>query len=170
LIVANSHASKKQFELDRKIEWAEEKHGLIHGKDILFTSTMLDNEPLPRDSVADLFKVSNLFVFASEREVCPNVLLEAKISSCLLAVSESLSCGYEFGGEKSIQFKGAPARIPGIPDNDIDNYCQNDTVDYEALAKMILEHLPSLKHKWEFSYDNIWKQMQPLLTGAGGSQ
>jgi len=186
LILANSHAkSVRSHILSLKTEMRN--MGLIEKEDFIFTSDLMNQKyksylPLPRRAVADLFKVSNVFVFASWREVCPNVVLEAKINSNLIVMSESLACGREFGGkgysknlkEEGYKNEGAiyfecSAKVPGVADGSRGdmNVVKIKSKYYDALAKEIIRRAPSRKHLWEYSFETIWNtQMKPLLYGG----
>lgn len=166
LIIANANARAVQDAITVKKNFMISQ-GLQEGQDFLFTSSITNNYPLPRQAVADLFKVANLFAFASYREVSPNVLLEAKISGNLLVLSNRLPCLSEFGGPDAIYFD-ATAKTPGVQDDqagDLQLVTYHNEEDYfDGLAKQIMERVPSRKHLWEFSFENIWhKQLKPLL-------
>ena len=167
LILANANARRMSFEIHRKKELCEEV-GLVEGEDYLYTSDIIDQKgPLPRAAVANLFLVSNVFVFGSWREVCPNVLLEAKISGNLLVVSQDLAPGVEFAGPRAIYFRSS-AKKPGIPDGpgDMRRVRQTDK-DWDDLARTIIDKAPSREHLWDFSFERIWEdQFSPLLNKA----
>jgi len=168
LILANANARAHAFQIQRKKELAE-RLGLAYGEDYIFTSDIVDQKgPLPRQAVMNLFSVANVFVFGSWREVCPNVLLEAKISGNLLVVNENLAPGVEFAGEDAILFK-ATAKIPGEPDARSGDRIKvrNGEDYYDKLARRILDRLPSREHVWEFGFERIWDtQLVPLLVHA----
>lgn len=164
LILANANARSAAFDIQLKKDQFK-SYGLEDGKDFLFTSDLTENAaPLPRKAVADLFGVSNLFAFASWREVCPNVLLEARISGCQLAVSTGLPCAKEFGGDGAIYFDST-AKLPGIPDgkNDMKKVRSN----WDRIASTIIPKVPDRSHMWEYSFERIWTtQFKPLLDEA----
>jgi len=183
LIFANSHAKTMKVHLNAKKKQLGNL-GLVDKKDYLFTSDLMqekyeDFRALDRKSVSDLFKISNVFVFGSWREVCPNVVLEAKISGNLIIMNKQLGCGEEFGGEGyaissdvpkdesgTIYFKDT-AKKPGVQDGPGDMMPRtNSLAYYDLLAEEIIKKAPSLKHQWEYSYERIWHtQMKPLLYG-----
>lgn len=168
LIFANANARKVQPEIANKKRWIEAQ-GLHENQDYLFTSDLTENRPLPRKAVADLFKIANVFVFASWREVSPNILLEAKISGNLLVLGNRLPCLREYGGPEAIYFD-ATHKTPGVPDGQTGDLqlvqYADETAYFDKLADYILTRLPSRKHCWQFSYERIWeKQLKPLLYG-----
>jgi len=171
LILANGNARSVQFQIQRKKEYMAQI-GLVENEDYVFTHDLTERfAACPRRVVSDLFKVSNVFVFASWREVCPNVLLEAKITGNLLVVNENLPQSREFAGDDAVFFRST-VKIPGMRDrmagdkhNDRKNSLMTEQ-DCDDLAQQIIKRAPSRKHLWEFSFDNIWeKQMRPLLYG-----
>jgi len=187
LIFANSHAKSMLRQLQQKKKGLG-RIGLIEGEDYVFTHDIMfekygDYRALSQQAVADLFKVSNLFVFASWREVCPNVLLEAKINDNLLVVNEKVlplvefaGAGYNFETANGTEREGAiyfqaTSKTPGVQDGvrgDMSNIIyKNEKEYYMRLAKEILRRIPSTKYMWEFSYEKIWQQQfQPLLYGG----
>jgi glycosyltransferase involved in cell wall biosynthesis len=163
ILAQSSGKSNKVIEMTELRKKQLEELGLKDKKDFIFTTDITPNRgPLSRKIVSDLFKVSNLFVFPSWKEVSPNVLLEAKISGNLLAISEGIAGAREFGGPKAIYFKST-YKAPGVADGQPDDIVEIE-VDYDKLTKQIMKRLPSRKHLWEFSYENIWhKQMKQVL-------
>jgi hypothetical protein len=180
LIVANSHTNTMAKKApDGFSPIADKKKqmnvlGLVENEDYIWTSDLCNNDAAPRQVVSDIMSVSNIFVFASWREVCPNVLLEAKISGCQLIVNKNTKALLEFAGDDAILFEG-DSMVVGKDDGDQDNFTK---VSYKAGKKLyfdqaIVEPLKKLKpflsnkYLWEFSYEAIWeKQMKPLLYGA----
>ena len=172
LILANANSKSHQSEIDLK-KGLMIQHGLVEGEDFFFTSTILGNTPLPRRAVADLFSISNLFAFASWRETASNVLYEAKISGNLLCLTNRVPAIMEGGGKDALYFDATYRSlgiVAGEPDDLQEVTYHNKDTYFSDLAKQILEKLPSRKHIWEFSYENIWyNEMQPLLYGKAKS-
>jgi glycosyltransferase involved in cell wall biosynthesis len=172
LIMANANARGVQAEIKAKKDFMKSL-GLEENKDFLFTSDWTSNRPLPRAAVANLFLVSNLFVFASWREVCPNVLLEGEISGNLLAINAMNPALPEFAGENHIKFT-ADAKTPGVPDGvsgDLTRieYHSGEERYFDWIAAIIGDHLPDRSYQWAYSYEKIWEtQMRPLLYGGIG--
>ena len=100
LILCNAHGN-------RHAEMVEElrKYGMKNGlteKDMIITSEQGFDRGVPRRTVANLFQISDLFIFPSTSEVCPNVLLEAAVAGNFLVINESLPCLKEFTGTKAL--------------------------------------------------------------------
>jgi len=169
LVLANGNASRVQGDIKKKKKYMEDL-GLVSGEDFLFTHEITQLRPFPRKAVADIFSISNLFIFASYREVSPNVLLEAKISDNLLVLNKRLKCVQEFGGENAIYFESS-FKTPGIRDGEpgdmqVVKY-NNEKKYFYNLANAIIKTVKNKKHIWKFSYENIWKnQLYPLLNSA----
>ena len=168
LVFANANARQVPQELLIKKNFMTSQ-GLIENEDFLFTSDLNENRPLPRKAVSDIFRVSNVFVYATYSEVSPNALMEAKISGNLLVLSNRLPSLAEFGGPNAIYFD-ASFRTPGVPsgeEGDLQTVTyHNETTYFDELTKRIVSQLPSRKHLWEFSYERIWnEQLKPLLYG-----
>ncbi|MFA5420139.1 MAG: hypothetical protein WC341_16925 [Bacteroidales bacterium] len=164
LIFPNANANQVPQELKAmKVDF--KKWGLVENKDYLFTSDLLNNQHCPRKVVADLFQVSNLFVFASWRENCPNILLEAKVAGCLLAINAGLPMSQEFGGDNALYFNST-TKIPGICDGAGDRIVVEGKGPINKLCDEIVQCLPGfdLKEKWRFSFERIWQnQFKPML-------
>lgn len=169
LIFANANASRVQSEILVKKSYAISK-GLIENEDFIFTSDLNQNRPLPRKAVSDIYKLANIFVFASWSEVSPNVELEAKISGNLLVLSNRLPALSEFGGPSAIYFDSS-FRTPGIPsgeegDLQVVSYNPGPEQYFDELVDRIIPRIPDRSDLWEFSYERIWyKQFKPLLYG-----
>lgn len=94
LVLVNAHSNNNEGKVAKLREYGT-KLGLDN-KDLIITSEGGHLRGLPREVVADLFQISNLFVFPSTSEVCPNVLLEASIAGNFLVINESLPCLKDF--------------------------------------------------------------------------
>jgi len=166
LVIANSNGRHVKEEILKKKAFIYSLG--LNDNDFLFTSDITDWKPLPREAVADLFKISNLFVFASWREVCPNVLLEAKINGNLLCVNKRTPWALEFAGDGAVHFE-ATHKTPGVQDGgdgDMTNvhYDAGAKTYFEALANELISKVQSRSHLWEFSYEKIWhNQFKGLL-------
>jgi glycosyltransferase involved in cell wall biosynthesis len=171
LVFANANASRVQSEIMVKKSLATSK-GLIENEDFVFTSDLNENRPLPRKAVSDIYKLANLFVFASYSEVSPNVELEAKISGNLLVLSNRLPSLAEFGGAQAMYFD-ASFRTPGIQSGDtgdlqLVNYHPTEDDYFNELVDKVIPRLPDRSGLWEFSYEKIWyEQFKPLLLKEG---
>jgi len=169
LVFANANASRVQSEIMVKKSLAI-ANGLIENEDFIFTSDLNENRPLPRKAVADLYKLANIFVFASYSEVSPNVELEAKISGNLLVLSNRLPALAEFGGSQAIYFD-ASFRTPGIPSGENGDlqrvdYQPTPEVWFDSFVEQVIPRIPDRSDLWEFSYERIWNdQLKPLLYG-----
>jgi hypothetical protein len=168
LCLANSNARTVEFQIATRRDLGEH-HGLEYGRDFLFTSELTERQlPLPRRAVANLFQVSNIFVFASVREVCPNILLEARCAGVRVYVNGDLPCAEEFAGSDALLFAGRH-KISGCPDaaRDIHGH-----MDMDQLADRIVKdfnEVPGLDKRgiWDFSQDMVWHgQFKPALERA----
>jgi hypothetical protein len=173
LVFANAHGNKVKQELaDKKKEL--KKYGLVENEDFIFTSDLFDYQALDRETVSNLFLISNLFVFASWREVCPNVLLEAQKSPNILLVLNEATLplrefgGKEFNGREVIYFKST-SKTPGKQDGergDTRGIAYNKFY-YQELAKKIIEKLPKRDYIYNYSFEHIWEtQFRKLLYGV----
>lgn len=165
LIVPNSNARKKKEEIEQKLKSAYEQ-GLEKG-DVLFTSTISPEceGGVPRDVVRDLMLISNLFIFPSVSEVCPNVLLEASMTKQLIVVNRDFPAIFDFGedGKSCLAYNFGSLIKPGF------RYRTEE--GYANLAREINEHLIHSKSNQQFlkikkisNIDTIYhKQLEPLL-------
>ena len=107
LVVANAHANDKREKqvIGEVLSYASQK-GLSVGE-IIFTSLEGSEYELgvPREVIAQLFMLSNLFIFPSVSENGPLILYEAMLSKCLLVLNSSVPCMREFGQENALYFK-----------------------------------------------------------------
>lgn len=175
IVFANANSRSSQEEIRNKKNEMHDIYGLVENEDFLFTSDWTENfKPLPRKDVADLFKLSNLFVFGSWRETVGNVFQEAKVSGCQLVLNQNLQPMLEMGGPEAIYFQGDYS-TPGVRDGMSGNtmkmrYKPNEEEYFSVLADMILGRLdlmPNLRDRWQFCYELIWeKQFKPLLYGG----
>lgn len=151
--------------------------GLYRDSDYFWSCDWTDDfKPLSRKVIADLFKVTNLFVWASWRETVGNVFQEAKISGNLMVLSKYLPSNVEMGGVDCL-WMHATHNTPGFMDGRSGNLTaikfrdpetgEDTTFDYyDKLASEIEEALPNRSYQWQFSYERIWEwQLKPLLYG-----
>ena len=165
LIIANSNGRKKQEEIDKKLESAYAQ-GLEKG-DIVFTSSIGPESAngVPRDVVRDLMLISNLFIFPSISEVCPNVLLEASITKQLIVVNRDFPALFDFAedGKTCLAYDFGSLIKSGFRYRTADGY--------DNLAKEVNEHLVHSKINQQFlkikrvtNIDTIYnRQLEPLL-------
>jgi len=171
LILANANSKKRVAEIEGKIKYMEDM-GLVHGQDFVWTCFGNDHKPLPRKTIADLYKLSNIFTFTSWRETVGNVFQEAKISGNLLVLSGALPCLREMGGPEAI-YIDVGHKTPGIRDGEAGDFQQvgynpDEETYFDEIAEQIIPRLPDRSHQWYFSLDRIWQmQMEPLLRRAG---
>jgi len=165
LIIVNSNGRKRTEEIEQKLKSAYEQ-GLDKG-DILFTSTICSESAsgVPRRVVRDLMTISNLFIFPSLSEVCPNVLLEASITKQLIVINRDFPALFDFGedGKTCLAYNFGSLIKAGF------RYRTEE--GYANLAKEINEHLIHSKSNQQFlkimkatNIDTIYhKQLEPLL-------
>lgn len=170
LIIANANSRKRPEEIALKKQFMNDL-GLVEGQDYIWTSDINNHKPLPRKTVADLFKLSNLFVFTSWRETVGNVFQEAKISGCQLVLNENLPCLREMGGRDAV-YVNSSYKTPGIRDGQTGDlqqvsYHPGPERFWDEVAHVVIPRLRDLKDQWFFCLDRIWlDQMEPLLRRA----
>lgn len=173
LINAVANSRSQQSELRAKDDFMASLN-LIRDQDYMWSCDITEKyKPLPRQCIADLFKLSNFFVWASWRETVGNAFQEAKISGNLMVLSKGLPSNIEMGGSDAIYFM-ATHKTPGVRDGvtgDLQlvkykdpNTKEDATLDYfDALAEDIIARLPDRAHQWQFSYEAVWQQLFALL-------
>ena len=179
LVLANANYRSVLPEIKAQKKKMEEEYNLIENEDFLFTSDIMVNyskkkKPLGRKDVADLFRMSNLFVFGSWRETVGNIFQEAKASGCLLVLNSGLPSAREMGGRDAIFFPSThkvPGRRDGhTGDTRIVSYNPNESEYFDGFADVIIQRLSSmipLTSRWQFSWEWIWEnQFKRLLYGG----
>lgn len=173
LVLANAHSRKAEGVILQK-KYRYPRFGLVYGKDLLFTSDLTGDNSLPALAVADLFTVSNLFVYASFRENCPQALLEAKLTGNLLVLNENTAPLREFGGENAIYFRSS-YKIPGMPDShdgSDSRIIEHRDEFFDGLAARIEDEMRKQGKIYrsqreamkQFSYETIWeKYLNPII-------
>lgn len=170
---ANANSRSVQPEIEAEKMNMRVHYDLIENEDYIFTSDIIPNrKPLPRKDVGDLFRMSNLFVFGSWRETVGNCFQEAKVSGCLLVLSDGLPSALEMGGSDAIYFK-TTHKTPGVRDGytgDTQTVSYHDEYGYfDHYAKLIIDRLSRttpLTERWKFSWEWIWEnQFKPLIYG-----
>lgn len=152
LVVCNSNGKRRKDEIAGKMQMAKEC-GLTED-DIVFTSTLADENykietEVPNEVVIQLMQVSNLFIFPTVAEVCPNILLEASMTNNLLVVNSDLALLFDFVDEDCVlshPFTSAQSV----------HYTGRDEDSLEQLAKKILGQLKSNKQDLQFRY--VWRR------------
>lgn len=179
IIFANANYRSVMQEIKDKKKEMKEKYNLIEDEDYLFTSDLMGKhnpfKPLSRKDVADLFRMSNLFVFGSWRETVGNVFQEAKAAGCLLVLNSGLPSAREMGGRDAIFFQ-TTYKTPGVRDGHTGDtklvtYQPNETAYFDMYADIIIQRMQlllPLRERWQFSWEWIWhNQFKPLLYGKG---
>lgn len=122
LVIANAHANGNERFVEQ-LKTIGEEWGLTT-KELIFTSeyfTTKLSEGLPSADTQFLFRISNLFIFASAAEASSLVLGEAASAGCLIVINASVpslaydcpdAVGYPFGTSGSTQW---PSECP-LPD------------------------------------------------------
>ncbi|MEK6884502.1 MAG: hypothetical protein AABY22_33025, partial [Nanoarchaeota archaeon] len=165
LVIANAHANDKREKqvIGEVLSYAAQK-GLSVGE-IIFTSLEGTEYELgvPREVIAQLFMLSNLFIFPSVSENGPLILYEAMLSKCLLVLNESVPSMREFGQENALYFKFG-SRWENVEYSDKEQFMLD-------VAKIIVSEFSinrALKGqnfvKQKLNYDVVFeKQILPLL-------
>jgi len=165
LIIANSNARKLKQEVENRLNFAYSKG--LNKDEILFTSTLRPDTltEVPRKVVLELMSASNLFVFPTKAEVCPNILLEASAAGQLVVVNKNLRSLFDFVQEnrEALAFPFGSNYQPSFRYHDIKNIKDLASVINEQLknSKINLSKRRVLK---DFNMDTIYKnQLEPLL-------
>jgi len=161
---AHANADNEKKEIEKLIHYGIEK-GLTR-QEMIFTS--LEDIPnyeqgVPREAVKDLFQLSNLFVFPTNSENCPLILLEAALSKCLLVLNEDFPPLRDFFGKDALYFKFG-SLLFNTEYKDEEQY-------FHEIAMIIIGELKKnrplnafTKLKQKFNYDWIFKnQLEPLF-------
>jgi len=153
LIVCNSNGRRRVDEINSKIKFALEVHGLTE-EDFIFTSTLATSEyniesEVPNKVVAQLQGISNLFIFPTIAEVCPNILLEAAMSKNLIVINEDLPLLMDFCDEKFI------IKYPFTSNRSV-HYHGRDDESLKILSKQIIGQIESNKSDRMLRY--VWRR------------
>ena len=164
-VCPNAHANaEREKETIRQMI----KFGLSQGlseNEMIFTSFEGKEweHGVPHEIVKDLFQLSNLFIFPTQSENCPLILLEAVASKCLAVLNEDFPALKDFFGKDALYF-----RFGSLIQRT--NY-ENEDHWYSDVAKIIIGELnknrplnafTTLKQK--FNNDWIFKNMlEPIL-------
>jgi hypothetical protein len=171
LILANANSKSRIDEIQNKKAYMNSL-GLIEGVDYIWSSDINDHKPLPRKTIADLFKLTNLFTFTSWRETVGNVFQEALISGGIqLVLNGHLPCLREMAPKDAI-FIDVTHKTRGIRDGEpgdlqVVNYNPAANNYFDEVAKVVIPRLHDLSNTWKFNLDTIWlSQFEPLLRRA----
>jgi len=166
---AHANAQREKSGIDYLIQKGIE-FGLSR-QDMIFTSYEGKEYEVgvSHEIVRELFTLSNLFIFPTQSENCPLILLEAAASKCLLVLNQSFAPLREFFGENALYFQfGSLTETVSY---------NNEEVWYEDVAKVIIAELSKNrpinafnKLRQKFNRDWIFKnQMEPMLNEYDGS-
>lgn len=119
LVTANARSGKGKEHLERMKEFAS-KCGLTYGKDYLITSCECQEwaSGVPRKFVDELQSYADLFIFASQCEMCPNVLGEAARYGQLIVIPENLSVATELTEMNVLKFSFPVKGTERYPDGE----------------------------------------------------
>ena len=170
LIVPNAHANgaKEKQEIEN-MRMLAARYELDPRFEIVFTS-LLGKEyegGIPHDSVVELIRYSDIFLFPSVSENCPLVLLEAGLGKNLMVLNEDFSPMKDFVGPNALYFKFDSVTTT----TSHDGYPNGEDGYFEDVAKIINAELVNNKvHlafndiKKKFNIDYIFKkQVEPLF-------
>lgn len=148
LILCNAHGNR-HIEMVEELRTYGEKNGLIK-EDLILTSEQGFIRGVPRKTIANLFQISDLFIFPSTSEVCPNVLLEAAVAGNFLVINGSLPCLKEFTGPKALDNWGFSSAYTTVnfPSEDVEKRW------YTEVAQVIVAELMKERsyHTKKFAY------------------
>lgn len=175
-IACNCHANaqKEQAAIDKMIYTYTQTPYKLKPKDILFTSKF--DQPrfaysIPRPTVLDLLKLSNLFIFPTISECCPLILLEAAATNNLIVSNMDFMPLVEMTGPAGalfFKFSSTLASTTYGPKNtraDRLNYFRwvSENIIPE-LNRGIYQTRAMMHVQKNFSFEAVWnKQLRPLL-------
>lgn len=151
LIVPNSNGRRRVEEIKAKKKFAEEMG--LGENELIFTSLLADDiykieSEIPNIVVAQLFQLSNLFIFPTRAENGPNVLLEASMTKNLLVLNEDLPLLFDFANEEDV------IKYPFTSGRSL-HYSGRDDESYLKLAKQINGQIQSNKADKQFR--TVWR-------------
>lgn len=153
LIIPNSNGRKRSEELQQIQRIALENHGLTTDE-FIFTSLLADEKytissELPNKVVAELFQISNLFIFPTRAENGPNVLLEASMTKNLVVINEDLPLLRDFCDPDSV------LSFPFTSNRSL-HYTGRTERSRHILAEEIIEQLDANKSDKQFR--RVWRK------------
>jgi len=166
LIVANAHANAEQHkkQIAEMLLFANQQG--LSNNEVIFTSREGQEYELgiSRESVAQLFQLSNLFIFPSRSENGPLILYEAMLSKCILVLNKQCPGLQEFGRGNALYFN-----FGSLLENT--NFADKDGF-MEDVAKIIISEYENNRVLKAFdcvkkthNYDVIFKRMvEPLFS------
>jgi len=153
LIFCNANGHKRLNDIESKLKLAKE-YGLINGEDIMFTSLLANDtdmpikKSVPHEVVANLFQVSNLFIFPTMAEVCSNVLLEASMAKNLLVINRDLPSLSDFVDSNAVLYHNFTS-FKNM------HYQGRDDETLKRLAVAIVDRLD--KNDADKQFRHVWK-------------
>jgi len=117
LAVANARGSNGQEHVRAMLDEAERRK-LVDGEDFLVTAKRNPDwaSGVPHDVLMQIMQYADLFIFPSQQEMCPNVLLEASTCGQLVAVPSGLQVAREMSPRSVLTFNfpvhGQPFEYP----------------------------------------------------------
>lgn len=153
LVICNSNGRRRIDEINAKIKKAEQA-GLVNNQDIIFTSTLADEQfdvasATPHKVVVELMQLSNLFIFPTLAEVCSNVLLEASMTKNLLVLNSDLPSLMDFADSNSVLTHPFTSLMNV-------HYTGRDNKALESLAKNINGQIKA--NKADLQMRRVWRK------------
>ena len=147
-----------------------EKYGLSR-QDMLFSSDIGYPDGFPRESVFELFTLSNLFVCPSYSESFGLTVLEATSRGNFLVLNEAVPALQELGGQLGAYFMRWDARNFGFDTRE--KYLPSEQQYYEDHARNIVnlmreDHALNAKTLTRTRYSTRWICQNQLLPLRGG--
>lgn len=145
-----------------------EEYGLSR-ENVLFTTDLGYASGLPRDSVMELFKLSNLYVCPSYSESFGLTVLEAGSSGNYVVLNAKVPALLELGETIGAYFMNWDARNFGF--GTIETYHPSEKEYYKENAQIIWQNMQNdtslkIKQKIKQVYNDMWiyeNQIKPLL-------
>jgi len=165
LVVCNAHANAENEK--KLIERAHMKAAQLglNGNDLIFTSLLGKDYELgvSRKAVSEFFQLSNVFIFPSQSENCPLILLEAMLAKNLLILNHDVGSMRELAGENALYFKfGSIETDVGYSSRE--NYMSDVAKIINAELSINRPLNGSRRLLKQFNYDKIFtEQIEPLI-------
>jgi len=138
---------------ESNIGYSREVKNLIDSKNL--SDRIILSGKVPYESMPNLYRNCNFVIYASKTENCPNILLEALSSGCLVLCS-NIQPMPEFGEDAVIYFN---------PEDPADLALNIEKIFTDGFnRKLIKEKIPAVisKYSWKETADRTWRSLYEL--------